>query len=97
MTTKNMEIDFKPRVVKDYNSHIGIEIKRGRKWVDIVTRDADGLKRNKILISNVDIYWKDFDYDVKKAIVKFLAPNSLSNQTEDTTITDDLKDLLKGL
>lgn len=92
-----MEIDFKPRVVKDYNSHIGIEIKRGRKWVDIVTRDADGLKRNKILISNVDIYWKDFDYDVKKAIVKFLAPNSLSNQTEDTTITDDLKDLLKGL
>lgn len=91
------EIEFKPRVVRDYNSHIGIEIKRGRKWVDIVTRDADGLKRNKILISNIDIYWKDFDYDVKKAITKFLAPNSLSNQTEDTSITDDLKDLLKGL
>ena len=91
------EIEFKPRVVRDYNSHIGIEIKRGRKWVDIVTRDADGLKRNKILINNVDIYWKDFDYDIKKAITKFLAPNSLSNQTEDTSITDDLKDLLKGL
>jgi hypothetical protein len=97
MTTKNTEIDFKPRVVKDYHAHIGIEIKRGRKWVDIVTRDADGLKRNKILISNVDIYWKDFDYDIKKAITKFLAPNSLSNQTEDTSITDDLKELLKGL
>jgi hypothetical protein len=91
------EEEFKPRVVRDYNSHIGIEIKRGRKWVEIVTREADGLKRNKILISNVDIYWKDFDYDIKKAITKFLAPNSLSNQTEDTSITDDLKDLLKGL
>jgi hypothetical protein len=97
MTTKNTETEFKPRVVKDYHAHIGIEIKRGRKWVDIVTRDADGLKRNKILISNVDIYWKDFDYDIKKAITKFLAPNSLSNQTEDTSITDDLKELLKGL
>ena len=91
------EIEFKPSVVRDYNSHIWIEIKRGRKWVDIVTRDADGLKRNKILISNVDVYWKDFDYDIKKAITKFLAPNSLSNQTEDTSITDDLKELLKGL
>jgi hypothetical protein len=89
--------EFKPRVVKDYNAHIGIEIKRGRKWVDIITREADGLKRNKILISNVDIYWKTFDYDIKKAITKFLAPNSLSKQIEDTTITDELKELLKGL
>ena len=89
--------EFKPRVVKNYHSHIGIEVKRGRKWVDIITREADGLKRNKILISQVDIYWKTFDYDIKKAIQKFLAPNSLSNQTEDTTITDELKELLKGL
>lgn len=89
--------EFKPRVVKNYHSHIGIEVKRGRKWVDIITREADGLKRNKILISQVDIYWNTFDYDIKKAIQKFLAPNSLSNQTEDTTITDELKELLKGL
>ena len=89
--------EFKPRVVKNYHSHIGIEVKRGRKWVDIITREADGLKRNKILISQVDLYWNTFDYDIKKAIQKFLAPNSLSNQTEDTTITDELKELLKGL
>lgn len=89
--------EFKPRVVKNYHSHIGIEVKRGRKWVDIITREADGLKRHKVLISKVDIYWKTFDYDTKKAIQKFLAPNSLSNQTEDTTITDELKELLKGL
>ena len=89
--------EFKPRVVKNYHSHIGIEVKRGRKWVDIITREADGLKRNKILISQVDIYWNTLDYDIKKAIQKFLAPNSLSNQTEDTTITDELKELLKGL
>lgn len=92
-----MEIDFKPRVLKDYHAHIGIEIKRGRKWVDIITKEADGLKRHKVLISNVDIYWKNFDYDVKKAITKFLAPNTLSKQTEDTSITDDLKQLLRGL
>jgi hypothetical protein len=97
MTTKNTETDFKPRVLKDYNAHIGIEIKRGRKWVDIVTKEADGLKRTKMLINQVDRYWKDFDYDIKKAIEKFLAPNALSNQTEDTSITDDLKELLKGL
>lgn len=89
--------EFRPRVVRNYHSHVGIEIRRGRKWVDIVTKEADGLKRHKVLISKVDIYWKEFDYDIKKAITKFLAPNSLSNQTEDTSITDDLKELLKGL
>ena len=89
--------EFKPRVVKNYHSHIGIEVKRGRKWVEVVTREADGLKRTKMLISQVDRYWTTFDYDIKKAIAKFLAPNSLSNQTEDTTITDELKELLKNL
>ena len=89
--------EFRPRVVRDYNSHIGIEIKRGRKWVDIVTKESDGLKRHKILISNVDIYWKTFDYDIKKAITKFLAPHSLTKQVEDNSIVDELKELLKGL
>ena len=89
--------EFKPRVVRNYHSHIGIEVRRGRKWVEVVTREAEGLKKTKMLISQVDRYWEDFDYDIKKAIEKFIAPNSLSKQTEDSSIVDELKALLKGL
>lgn len=89
--------EFKPRVVRNYNNHIGIEIKRGRKWAEFVTREAEGLKRNKMLISQVDRYWDTYDYDIKKAIEKFIAPHSLTKQVEDNSIVDELKALLKGL